>query len=59
MASILRSFTRATAPLRSSFPSANAPVQARAFGFSAIRKAGGGPPQLFGEGAKSGEVPTE
>jgi hypothetical protein len=56
MASILRSFTRAAAPLRS-FPSAS--IQSRGFAFSAIRKAGGGPPQLFGEGAKSGEVPTE
>jgi hypothetical protein len=57
MASILRSFTRAAAPLARPTPAKS--LQARAFGFSAIRKAGGGPPQLFGEGAKSGEVPTE
>jgi hypothetical protein len=57
MASILRSFSRVAAPLAR--PSASTTVASRAFTFSAIRKAGGGPPQLQGPGAKAGEVPTE
>jgi cytochrome c oxidase subunit 5b len=56
MASILRQFTRVAAPLARPTPSASV---SRGFAFTAIRKAGGGPPQLLGPGAKSGEVPTE
>lgn len=58
MASVIRSFRAATALPLTAFARPS-PLQARAFGFSAIRKAGGGPPQLLGPGAKAGEVPTE
>lgn len=55
MASIIRSFRAVARPAQNQLQ-----VQARAFGVSAIRKAGGGaPPQLLGPGAKAGEVPTE
>ena len=58
MASLVRSF-RAALPAMAR-PQKVQSLQLRAFGFSAIRKAGGGgTPQLFGEGAKAGEVPTE
>lgn len=36
-----------------------AAVPARAFSVSAARSAGAGPPQLLGEGGKTGEIPTE
>jgi cytochrome c oxidase subunit 5b len=60
MASLIRSFRAATA---TALPLARAPLVssavARGFASSALRKAGGGPPQLLGPGAKAGEVPTE
>ena len=59
MASLVRSFRTAFTLPAMARPQSQA-QQVRAFGFSAIRKAGGGgTPQLFGEGAKAGEVPTE
>ena len=59
MASILRQFSRVAAPLARPASATASVSVSRGFAFTAIRKAGGGPPQLLGPGAKSGEVPTE
>lgn len=59
MASLVRSFRTVAATAAAATRPSASKIQARAFGFSAIRKAGGGPPQLLGPGAKAGEVPTE
>lgn len=59
MATVLRSLRSlplarvAVAPRQAAF----APV--KAFSTSLSRSAGAGPPQLLGEGAKAGTIPTE
>jgi hypothetical protein len=60
MASVIRSL-RALPVARLARPSVQAaPAVARAgFSTSIARLAGQGPPQLLGEGAKAGTIPTE
>lgn len=56
MASVIRSL-RALPIARLARPAA--PAAPRAFSTSIARLAGQGPPQLLGEGAKAGTIPTE
>ena len=58
MASVIRSL-RALPVARLARPAAQTVAPVRAFGTSVARLAGQGPPQLLGEGAKAGTIPTE
>ncbi|CAK9782579.1 cytochrome c oxidase polypeptide IV [Cutaneotrichosporon oleaginosum] len=58
MVALLRSFRAVQAVARPALALPKVQV-ARAFSASALRRGGGGPPQLLGDGVKPGEVPTD